>query len=359
MWMNGEIASEEEFNRRKQEIVEYYGEKLQQYSDLHSIALTTDSRVVQEAWSSDFIDMTASVEEWHTSVNEYFEGASVCMQEWSGVCAEVLENSGLDDLDTALGDIDTKSKDLKETLIGEDGESGVVGALMAEAEAAGTLSEAYIGVQNEIDNLIDKYEKLLEKVNADYTDPDTPVVDPAIDPDEEEEEEDPPVDPDPPETPAAEGPTYHTGTLSFTGNGADRVWKDAAGNTYKYGSAEQKAMQKAFDKAYGANGGYKGDYWQGWTNNGAKLNAAVLHEKYGLATGGYTGDWAGSFGKLAFLHQKELVLNAGDTENFLASMELLDRIISAIDLQSANSALGGLLRTPAFGGMNNDSAPLE
>jgi dTDP-4-amino-4,6-dideoxygalactose transaminase len=51
MWMNGEISSEEEFNRRKQEIVEYYGEKLEQYSDLHSIALTTDSRVVKDAWS--------------------------------------------------------------------------------------------------------------------------------------------------------------------------------------------------------------------------------------------------------------------------------------------------------------------
>jgi hypothetical protein len=92
-------------------------------------------------------------------------------------------------------------------LIGEDGESGVVAAMMAEAEAAGKLSESYIKVQNEIDKLIKKYEELLKKVNEDYTNPNTPEVDPAIDP-EDDPPEDPPVDPEEPETPAAEGPTY-------------------------------------------------------------------------------------------------------------------------------------------------------
>jgi hypothetical protein len=33
-------------------------------------------------------------------------------------------------------------------------------------------------------------------------------------------------------------------------------------------------------------------------------------------TGGYTGEWDSS-GRLAVLHQKEIVLNAHDTENFL------------------------------------------
>jgi hypothetical protein len=141
--------------------------------------------------------------------------------------------------------------------------------------------------------------------------------------------------------------------LKFSGSGANRVWTDASGKTYAYGSPEQKAFQKAFDKAYGRNGGYKGDYWIGWTNDGGKLNADVLHEKYGLATGGYTGDWAGSYGKLAFLHQKELVLNAQDTENFLASMEVMERILQVIDMQSANAQLGGILSSPGFNSNNS------
>ena len=345
MWMNGEIESEEEYQRRKSEIQDYYYEKLKQYSSLYQVALTTDSNVIKDAWSTDFGDMMYKTEDWKVATDDYFAGAAESMKTWAEVCGTVLEESGLDDVSKKVEEINTKSENLKNTLIGEDGEGGVVGAMMSEVEAAGKLSEAYIGIQNQIDETIKKYEEMMGVINEDYTDPDTEVVDPAIDPEPEPEE--PAPEPEPPTTPAAEGPTYQTGTLTWTGNGASRIWKDSTGKTYKYGSPEQKAIQKAFDRAYGANGGYKGDYWGGWN----KLNADVLHKKYGLATGGYTGDWAGSYGKLAFLHQKELVLNAGDTENFLAGMDLLDKIVSAIDLYSMNSQLGGALSSPSLGNM--------
>ena len=39
-------------------------------------------------------------------------------------------------------------------------------------------------------------------------------------------------------------------------------------------------------------------------------------------SGGYTGEW-GDEGKLAVLHEKELVLNASDTQNILSAVELL------------------------------------
>ena len=50
-------------------------------------------------------------------------------------------------------------------------------------------------------------------------------------------------------------------------------------------------------------------------------------------TGGYTGTWDSS-GRLAMLHQKEIVLNAHDTENFLAGIEILRDITKVIDLQA-------------------------
>jgi len=53
-------------------------------------------------------------------------------------------------------------------------------------------------------------------------------------------------------------------------------------------------------------------------------------------TGGYTGAW-GPYGKMAMLHEKELVLNKADTKNFLASMEILHRILEIIDLQAMSS----------------------
>lgn len=47
-------------------------------------------------------------------------------------------------------------------------------------------------------------------------------------------------------------------------------------------------------------------------------------------TGGYTGDWTNGDkrenGKLAFLHQKELVLNAEDTQNILAAVDIVRKI---------------------------------
>ena len=73
----------------------------------------------------------------------------------------------------------------------------------------------------------------------------------------------------------------------------------------------------------------------------------------GFDTGGYTGDWSGSYGKLAFLHKKELILKQGDTENFLASMEILERILQMIDLQATSAQLGGILTTPKFSHYND------
>ena len=55
-------------------------------------------------------------------------------------------------------------------------------------------------------------------------------------------------------------------------------------------------------------------------------------------TGGYTGAW-GKEGRLAMLHQKELVLNASDTENILAAVSTIRDVIAAMKGDSLNSIL--------------------
>jgi len=50
-----------------------------------------------------------------------------------------------------------------------------------------------------------------------------------------------------------------------------------------------------------------------------------------MDTGGYTGEW-GADGRLAILHQKEIVLNANDTVNFLSAIEILRDITKSINL---------------------------
>ena len=58
-------------------------------------------------------------------------------------------------------------------------------------------------------------------------------------------------------------------------------------------------------------------------------------------TGGYTGNWGTSDGKLAWLHEKELVLNQSDTANMLKAIEMTRYLMSVIDAQ-ANQLSQGL-----------------
>ena len=51
------------------------------------------------------------------------------------------------------------------------------------------------------------------------------------------------------------------------------------------------------------------------------------------ASGMYTGDW-GSSGKLAILHEKELVLNKEDTSNILSAVDMIRSISNTIDLNA-------------------------
>ena len=61
-------------------------------------------------------------------------------------------------------------------------------------------------------------------------------------------------------------------------------------------------------------------------------------------TGGYTGEW-GRGGRVAIVHQKELILNEDDTSNFLSAIELTRMMLETIDLNArqASLGLGGLI----------------
>lgn len=58
-----------------------------------------------------------------------------------------------------------------------------------------------------------------------------------------------------------------------------------------------------------------------------------------LFTGGYTGEW-GPEGKLAMLHEKELVLNKDDTKNFLTATNILREISQMLDNNALVASLG-------------------
>lgn len=119
---------------------------------------------------------------------------------------------------------------------------------------------------------------------------------------------------------------------------------EVARNLYKRGeenaaaAVEKEMRQKQRDNAAkkaatSSNGKSKettktisGLYTSNWSTDyfdwlkGSKTASKWL---YGYATGGYTGNWGTSNGKVALLHEKELVLNKKDTANILDSVNIV------------------------------------
>lgn len=98
-------------------------------------------------------------------------------------------------------------------------------------------------------------------------------------------------------------------------------------NSYgQYSWDSKEAMVKEFQEQGVQISGEKADrLWN-------KYNSTT--QKYD--TGGYTGEW-GQDGKLAVLHQKELVLNASDTANMLDIVNIVRDIVQQIDAQALYS----------------------
>lgn len=375
--LDGAFETEEEYHRAMEEAKAYYYQKLQDYSGLYSVAVTTDSRVVADAWSSDFADMVYDTDEWMSAVDQYVADVELAFKEWSDAVHDpstgitAIVGGDVAAVGETVQGVTDKSAELAKTTTEK-----VIPALDDELDAVQNMTGAYANMRKEIQAVIEEYTNMINRINNSQTNEwnngdsggggntgggdeggsgdgntggggdeggsgDGNTGDGGDSDDGSGGEE-------------TKTDSYRYGTVEFRGNGADRVWIDEAGKQYAYNSSQGKALQTAFNKAFGRNGGYKGDYWIGWTDTGGKLKADILREKDGLRTGGYTGEWAGSYGKLALLHQKELVLNAQDTENLLTSMEVLNKIVEMIDLQSMSSQLGGMLNSPSLGLHSNE-----
>ena len=106
------------------------------------------------------------------------------------------------------------------------------------------------------------------------------------------------------------------------------------------------------------NGQYGSDYYDRLSSGRLNYMFTRDYSQYlkenaeGLATGGYTGSW-GPEGKLAILHEKEMVLNKEDTNNLLSIMNIMDRMLRDIDVAAAAATAVSL--TPAIVSSSGDT----
>ena len=250
-YLNGEFQNEEEYQAAMQSAREFYYAKLQEYSSLNSIALSTDARVVEDAWTKEFRGMTQQTDLWMQNVDGYVRNVMGVFDEWQTQMAEVCKTTVGPDL-VALKENTQEIVEASDALaeaVTKDG--GVIDALEKEYNAVSKITGAYAQYRDIIADLITQYDGFMGRI------------------------------------------TTTVNTAAGTGNSSPTPGPE------------------------------------------------------GFASGGYTGEW-GPGGKLAMLHQKELILKEGDTENFLASLEVLRDIVKVIDLHAMNAQLGGLLNSPQY-----------
>ena len=79
----------------------------------------------------------------------------------------------------------------------------------------------------------------------------------------------------------------------------------------------------------------------------------------GYDTGGYTGSWSNNNGRLAMLHQKELVLNANDTANMLSAITILRDITANLGATLLNKMAAISAGNPGSVGQGLAAAGME
>ena len=355
-WLNGEITSEEEYNRKMLEAKEYYYELLSDYSSLYQVALTTDSAVIRDAWMDDHIDMINNTEEWQLAVSEYIEKSSESMQDWQRVVNQIEQETGISysNIVTNVGKVTSATNILRDAI---NGENGLIKAMDVQINKVDDTIAKYALWLPEIEKIRLKYEELARTIK---------------------------------EAIAAESGTTSlnnglSSSNSTTNNTPDdsSQYKSGYEAGYRVGYAEGYRGDTKQTKSEGPsswstkyNEGYQVGYNAGYAEGKRQRDMAIGFQEYknpndiydfeayqkglkavtSMDTGGYTGSW-GPDGKLAVLHQKEIVLNAADTSNLLASVDLLHNILQVIDVQSMTRQLSGILSSPQF--FNNNSQTLE
>ncbi|MBQ7820080.1 MAG: hypothetical protein IJ341_10335 [Bacteroidales bacterium] len=81
-YRDGAYESELEYQNAIEEAKEYYYKKLTQYSNLYQVALTTDTRVAADAWTTEFASMTERTGDWMIAVDGYVAEVTKAFGEW-------------------------------------------------------------------------------------------------------------------------------------------------------------------------------------------------------------------------------------------------------------------------------------
>ena len=357
-YYNGEIISHEEYEAQMLAAQEYYYAQLENYQELYGIALQTDTRVIQDSWTSGFRTMINNTETWKDKVAVYTSDATATLSNWYSKVEEISNKTGLDNIANKVKNVTDKSDELRDVILGNDGEPGVIDALKEELDSVSELTRKYATFRTELQKTIEHYEELitraiqLTKANQESITTSNQAVAAA----QRAQEANYSYSSVASSSSSSSSSSGGSGSSSASGSGSGAANKYKAtyslqgkSNTLSGYTSESAARAAAESAIQAAVNALTGITFTEKSSMASSAKSSISIARYD--TGGYTGSW-GPYGKIGILDEKELILDKNDTANFLASMEVLERILEMIDLQAVNSQLGGMLSTPS---VNNSS----
>ena len=357
-----DYADDEEALRRElARLEEEYYNLIGGYSELYTIAQQEDTRVVRDAWINQYDDILGASLDWKTKLEEYVQAIEDKHEEWQAVAGPILDDLNLktNNLAMAVNSVTTKSNEMKDALIKE---GGVIDTLGTELSAVNNVTAAYEAQRDMIQEVIDKMlekAKLIQaelKEESGVTGWNTHIGDRITSLKEEGKT-------------IAQWENDQTGQIHYMSYDPNKMTEKEAEDALKkkYGTKKFNDAAEWNEKIANKLNGLEEPRYHGYDINGkyhyhkTREGLEKILKKYGgkmpgskityYDTGGYTGEW-GPEGKLAMLHEKEIVLNKEDSANILKVVEI---VRTMIDTNAANAGIG-VLHSP---GINTQNQNLE
>jgi len=321
------------------------------------VKLTTSWDQTMTAAATGYTTLTGYATTFQTETQKMYEGVRNAASTWQTGMQDVYKLAGeniktfgegakgdLNGVEKALGKIKDKAAVLDEQLNGKDGKSGIMGNI--KTAFSDTLAAVKVWedeYSKKIQKAIDKNKDLAKSINevikaaSTTTTTTTSTKDPATIAAENNQK----VNNEKTKnnggdigkvTPKGKNGSYHRVKAVYdlinTGKVGNEPYRTPNLKKKGYSSTEIKAGQRAINLAYGGMSIKKA------------INKALSEYAGKFDTGGYTGKWNNSEGRLALLHQKELVLNAKDTENMLAMVQMVREIARTIDINAMSAGSG-------------------
>lgn len=320
----GQFATEAEYEAARDQLIAEYTDLFIAYSEQYTTALGVDTAIQEEAWVNAYDNMINKSLDWKDKTTEYTKKCEDAYESWRHVIEDESDviDSVLNDLESEVEDVTDESTKLKDEVV-----KNIIPALKNQLVSVRNVTSAYAAQRSTIQQLISYYEQLTQSIlkaiqaqaglsDSMGSEPSGASYDPNTD-----------------------YSAVMAGYLAAGGTVGSDTWNELEAQR------EAKIEGEGYSKDYYGSRVGEDDYnpEQMVSNKWYKDKDAVNDKLKELgiqtfATGGYTGLW-GPEGRLAMLHEKELILNPDDTTNFLAATTMLRDIASVIDINALRNQM--------------------